>query len=370
MLRERTLRHLMLVVGRTLQSLPENSEFKNELHEICDSLEVQREKRGPYELKWTRQGISNSLKVESSRFRFHERGDVPARVEDRKDLNDARTHNWQEAVQVWTEMLPDISMLRTTKLAPIRSKTPTRTSLKESKWQLLLYIAVAITGLILSQSLILSAALGLAIPLIKPSLERVMAGSIITVIGIFAEPNLRPLLAVVGLVLLLQQEEMFRSRFTALFTPVAALGASALVPRAGWAIALLLAFEIMSDQVSRNRIRLILKMLSLFAVLGISEARTNFHLQITVATAVVCIAALTLCLVALPRSVDKNLFRISAPLMVVILVVQQSLHSTDVLAALMCWLIGILWPNKYAQTLVNEGVPVTIKKSGLSAPRS
>lgn len=101
-MREKTLRHLLLLVGKALSENEINSDEASIINEIAKTLSVSREKRSPYVVTWTSDSQEKSLIVEDSRFSFHVRGDVPNRNPNNDDI---RSTNWTAACSIWSEIL-------------------------------------------------------------------------------------------------------------------------------------------------------------------------------------------------------------------------------------------------------------------------
>ncbi len=104
-MKDKTLRHLLLVVGSAIRDASDDAVLNQEIDEVCRTLIVSRERNANYVVNYTRAGEPASLEIEDSTFQFHIRGDVPALVI-RRDTNlDLRSQNWDAAVQTWKAML-------------------------------------------------------------------------------------------------------------------------------------------------------------------------------------------------------------------------------------------------------------------------
>ena len=114
-MRELTLRHLLLLVGKAIAENEIDSEESLRITNISETLLITREKRSPYVISWEINGSKKSLVVEDSRFRFHVRGDVPNR---NLQSEDVRSNNWAEACTVWSAMLDKEIRTDRTQLAP------------------------------------------------------------------------------------------------------------------------------------------------------------------------------------------------------------------------------------------------------------
>lgn len=114
-MRELTLRHLLLLVGKAIAENEIDTEESLRITSIGETLHISREKRSPYIISWEVNGSQKSLIVEDSRFRFHVRGDVPNR---NPQSEDGRTDNWVEACAVWSAILDREVQTEPNQLAP------------------------------------------------------------------------------------------------------------------------------------------------------------------------------------------------------------------------------------------------------------
>lgn len=114
-MRELTLRHLLLLVGKAIAENEIDSEESLRITTISQTLFITREKRSPYVINWEINGSQRSLEVEDSRFRFHVRGDVPNRNPQNEDV---RSTNWAEACSVWSKILGKEVRTDPSQLAP------------------------------------------------------------------------------------------------------------------------------------------------------------------------------------------------------------------------------------------------------------
>lgn len=114
-MRELTLRHLLLLVGKAIAENEIDSRESLRITTISETLFITREKRSPYVISWEINGFKKSLVVEDSRFKFHVRGDVPNRNLQSQDM---RSSNWAEACAVWSTILDKEIRTDRTQLAP------------------------------------------------------------------------------------------------------------------------------------------------------------------------------------------------------------------------------------------------------------
>lgn len=101
-MREKTLKHLLLVFGKYLLEIEFDEETKQEVVQVCESLRITRDKRSPYLISWEMSGIEKAILIDETRLIFHVRGDVPDR--NSQHLN-VREKNWFTAAEIWSEIL-------------------------------------------------------------------------------------------------------------------------------------------------------------------------------------------------------------------------------------------------------------------------
>ena len=114
-MKELTLRHLLLLVGKALSENEIDSDKAAFINEIGKTLSVSREKRSPYVLTWMSGSQERSLTVEDSTFAFHVRGDVPNRNPNQVDI---RSKNWNAACLIWSDILGRKVVTDSGQLAP------------------------------------------------------------------------------------------------------------------------------------------------------------------------------------------------------------------------------------------------------------
>jgi hypothetical protein len=114
-MREKTLKHLLLVFGKYLLELEIDQETKQEVMQVCESLRVTREKRSPYLVSWEEHGIEKSILIDETRLIFHVRGDVTNRNSPQLDV---REKNWFTAAEIWSEILGKAVQATSEKMSP------------------------------------------------------------------------------------------------------------------------------------------------------------------------------------------------------------------------------------------------------------
>jgi len=104
-MKDRALFHLMMTSARSVRSLVPARE--SEIDQICSTLAISKEGRGPVLIEWRDNTATRSIEVDGKRFSFYARGDVAAIVARRRDGIDLRADNWDEAHRLWGELLGD-----------------------------------------------------------------------------------------------------------------------------------------------------------------------------------------------------------------------------------------------------------------------
>ena len=101
-MREQTLKHLLLLTGKSLSENDDNVEIVHRIEEVCRTLSITREKRSPFNLKWKEDDVEREMSIDDGQFSFHVRGDVPDRNPNNEDM---RSKNWNAACAVWSKIL-------------------------------------------------------------------------------------------------------------------------------------------------------------------------------------------------------------------------------------------------------------------------
>jgi hypothetical protein len=366
MMRERTLRHLMLIVGRTLQSLPENSEIKDEIHEICESLDVSRDRRGPYRVTWNLDGASKSIEIETEKFRFHERGDVPSRVEKRNPLSDGRTHNWNEAGNVWRDLLPDKQISFSTQLAPRRQFSMLKDHFQNDRFAILLSIALILISGITGQALFSWASCALMLALTKPNIVRLTLGTVLVSISLVSFENAQILACVFLMIIFYQADQIVESDKIQSLILVGSGSLLFVEPKFAIALLIVVVIELIANLVAGSRIRIAANLLVVAITSSTIYASGFAHLKIVRLTPFVILLGLAVAATALPRSIEKSMIRISAPLAIICLSLQQLVPIWVSVAVLLVWQVLLLQKPKYVTTDISTGVPVVIKSRRVS----
>jgi hypothetical protein len=364
MLRERTLQHLLLSVAKSLEEVPANFKHRKILSDSCETLQIVREHRGPYLVTVSNELGQTATEVETSRFRFHERGDVAIQIKSRGDLPDARTHNWEQALILWQEIL-GIEFERTRGLAPMR-----KVHGKTDGMELFIIGGVSIALLTVEKITSLTwpvvAILAWLIPLTKP--KKVHLGlALLLVISSTLNSGYEtfafgPLL----MVAMFQFESLIRSKFDVLGPIAGTVLAAIMCPDQLPIVLLILAFEVIVSFVQLNYFRISILTICMTVVIVIS---INYH-QIVLTENhngwITAPLAFILLVTLFPRASESNLIRISAPLGLMVGTIYFNLEIASSVALLLIWLLRcadfptIKKPNQSG--LQPSGVPVTISK--------
>ncbi len=130
-MKDRTLYHLLMTSARSAQHIVDAA-TADRIEAISRTLVVERAARQPYHVSWTDTDGGRAIEIDSARFEFHLRGDVPSLVAKRRPNLDLRQSNWAEAHRVWGEVIGD-DRLRHIEVTPSRTlPTPTRAALAPS----------------------------------------------------------------------------------------------------------------------------------------------------------------------------------------------------------------------------------------------
>ena len=357
MLQERTLRHLLLLVGRGVLNLEGNAHLVRKVELICKSLEVTKLRGAPYVISWVADGISQSTSVDAKRFSFHVRGDILGRSDRPKASVDFRTQNWNEAVAVWKTIL-NTEVLAPNALAPSKP-------VKQSRFGVWMGF---LSGLLVLISILLASSLettwvtffmtAMTVPLILLNRKILLIGVCATLLSMLVEPALRNIIMVLGVVLLFQiSESVIGPSYPWIVLPC--LVSIVLIDRSA-AVLVLVPFivegtiSIVRDHKGRALAFFSLGVATLyFYVLGEVASKINF-LEIT------AIFLLSLFVVGLyvPLASNLTMVRVSGPLVVAVGAIQSTNPDRLLLIAiLVCWFfhwlvltsqsrLRLLWQSK------------------------
>ena len=369
MLRERTLKHLLLVVARSLEEVEENSQYRNLLRDSCESLEITRKNRGPYQIFISNENEQKVATVETSEFRFHERGDIQAQVQKRIGLPDARTHNWERATQLWHELL-GVNLKKSQGLAPEKVNLPVvnRKEVVVAGVTAILLLFFEYSNLPIWPSCLF---LGWTIPLIKPSKSLILIALSVMLItwSFYGQGNVVLFLPLI--LTFYHIEHLRKTRFDVLWPLVASVGITAVFPNQLPAMVIIINFEIVVSLVQKNYVRFSAQLICLsLAVTYLFHSNPNRQ-DLNVSGLTTVPLALILVIVVFPYSSESNLIRISAPLALSIATIFRGNNTMSAMRILLVWLIQVIRTarvtNPVGVTAETSGTPVTLRRSNLSS---
>jgi hypothetical protein len=364
MLRERTLRHLLLSVAKSLEEVPENIAFRNLLIDSCETLQIVREDRGPYVVTVSNEKGQITTKIETSRFRFHERGDVPAQVGMRRDLPDARTHNWEQALIFWQDIL-GVSLERTRGLAPMR-QIERKTNRLEITFIVIVSIALLTVQFLTALTWPVVILLAWLIPLTKPKYVHLWTSLLIIASSVLFSGVENALFPLPILIVAFHLESLSHSKFAVFWPFFGILVITLLYPRQLPIALLILALETMVSVVQINyprlRVQLVCVSITLFYLLLFKPVFIAENLNGWITAPIVLI----LIFVVFPRSSESNLIRVTAPIALMFATIYFGYDTNVSFAWLLVWLLGIkeihLTKKSKRQDSNLPGVSVTISK--------
>lgn len=367
MLRERTLKHLLLVVARSLEEVSENSPYRQLLRDSCESLEISRENKGPYKLSVSNENGQKVTTVEKTEFRFHERGDVQGQVQKRVGLPDARTQNWERATLLWQELLG-------VKLNKPRGLAPPKIHLSlVNRKEVVVVGTIAILLLFFeysnSQAWPVCLFLAWTVSLIKPTMPLiVIALSTMLISWTFAGQGNTALLLPL-FIAIFHLENLYKSRITVVLPLAALVGLMVLFPRQIPALIIIIMFEIVVSIAQSNYYRLSVQSISLFLAgmfLFLSDLGIHALNYLGLTTLPL---ALILVIVVFPYSSESNLIRVSAPLSLSIGAIFFEIDTKSAISFLLVWSIQIVKATRSTQPIEQDskisGTPVTLRRAKL-----
>ena len=366
MLQERTLQHLLLSVARSLEEVPENQLSINFLRKSCESLQVVRKSRGPFEVSIFVGEERKTEIVDKSRFRFHERGDVPTQVQSRSELPDARTYNWEQATQLWEELL-ETRFVRTRGLAPTRSIEPR--SQKRNFWLLsMVAILLLLTEHITSQVWPTYLFLAWIIPLTKPKQGQLVVAAVICLSSWKLSGFEKPVLGLFMIMVSLHAEHLGQSTVMSIYLVIGSLLVSLLDANAILLILIVMSSELIVSLAQKRYTRLLFVVCALvigilLSLLSIQTDSTNgSHLSVII---VLLLSAIVVVMV-FPYSTESNLLRVSTPIALTVSVLFLGAEPYIASALLVIWLSKALYRRK--PEIVEDkkttftGTPVSLRK--------
>jgi len=365
MLRERTLHHLLLAVARSLEDTAENSAHRELIRNSCESLKVTREHKGPYTVSFTNENGYVSKTVETSQFRFHERGDVPAQIQLRKDLPDARSYNWEQATDLWRNML-GVSLSKSKGLAPARADH-NKAELSEVFYLALISVSLLLVDFYFDEYWFSCLILAWTIPLTQPK-RPYLAIAICTIVWSMSISGLQnPLLGLAIIVISMHLEYLDKSRFAIFWPLLGCLFLTAMFPDQLKIIILFPIVEILVSLVQRNFPRVVIHFVT-FLLIGSYILIRNSSLSSSMDSRawILVIAALLLAVAVFPYSSESNLIRITAPLMLSLGAVYLDFEKLSVAIFLIVWTLRLVGFRKTDHSgplaITQPGTSVTLRK--------
>jgi hypothetical protein len=366
MLRERTLQHLLLSVARSLEEAPENESSFAKLRAACETLQVVRQRQGPFEVSVS---VAEGRKItiaDTGRFRFHERGDVPSQVQLRRELPDARTYNWEQAVQLWEELL-EIRLVRTRGLAPARVRASK--DRKRNIWLLLTAaFIVLLTQYLTKQVAPTCIFLAWIVPLTKPKKEHLVIAIVTGLISWVFSGFENPILGLILIMVSLHVEHLGNSTLAPLALVVGSLLVSVLDVNATPLIPIVMSLELVVSLAQKNYQRLLIVVCSL--TVGIFSSflaiRAESMVSHQLLASAVFVLAVFVVVAVFPYSAELNLLRVSAPIGLAVSTLFLGTEAYVALVFLTVWLFRVLYRRNPEVVEVGKfassGTPVSLRK--------
>lgn len=340
MLREKTLHHLLLVVARSLEQVPENESHRKVLHESREGLKVTRDGKGSYLVEVRDVNGHKTKIIATSEFRFHERGDIQAQVEKRRGLSDARTHNWERAIKVWQELL-DVDLRTTSSLAP-GSKHKPKFDRKAAIFIVAISLAVLLFDFIISKSWLTCLFLAWMIPLTRPKGLHLVAASTVITLSLLMHKIDYTYLSLPLVVVAFHLEQLHRSKLSSVWILFVCLVLVFLVPSQLPLFLVVMVFEMLVSLTRLDFRRLSFLAISMMTTtLFLFSASSNITSGNFVGLATIPLA-LTLIVLVFPHSSESNLIRLSAPLAVSFATVYSDFAIDNALIFLSGWFISFM----------------------------
>ena len=369
MLRERTLHHLLLAVARSLEEVPENSIHRETIRDSCETLKISREHRGPYLVSFSNEKGHVSSSVETSQFRFHERGDIPAQVQLRKDLPDARSHNWEQATELWQAML-GVPLSRPRGLAPAR---PDYGKVDRTEILCLFLISISLllvefyTGQVWPPCLLLA----WTVTLIQPKRAHLLIAIFTIIASLSMTGREYPLFALIIVIIAIHLENLDKSRLAILWPFLGCLIVAGVFPDHLKIVVLVPLFEILVSVVQRSFRRMTIQIISVLLIISFVLIGNSNSLSINAQGWIILPVGLILSVVIFPYSSEPNLIRISAPLVLTLGAVYLQFDLVGTVGVLLVWSLQTLLfrrVNNSAQSeVIDAGTPVLLRKRNLTS---
>jgi hypothetical protein len=336
------------------------------LRVACETLQVVRQRRGPFEVSVSVVEGRKTKIVDTGRFRFHERGDVPSQVQLRSELPDARTYNWDQAVQLWEELL-EIRLVRTRGLAPAR--VGALKDQKRNSWILLMAaFIVLLTEYMTKQVAPTCFFLAWTVPLTKPKREQLVIAVVTGLISWVLSGIETPLLGLIIIMVSMHVEHLGKSTLAPLALVIGSLLVSALDVNATPLIPIVMSLELVVSLAQKNYQRLFIVVCSL--AVGISSGflaiRADSIVGHQLLASIVSVLAVLVVVAVFPHSAELNLLRVSAPLGLTVSMLFLGTDAYVALVFLTVWLFRVLYrinPEVVeVRKVASSGTPVSLRK--------
>lgn len=364
MLRERTLHHLLLAVARSLEEVPDNSKHREMIRDSCETLKISREHRGPYVVTLSNENGHVSKSIETSQFRFHERGDIPAQIQLRINLPDARSYNWEQATELWQKLL-GVSLSRSRGLAPARSD---RSKVKRAEVLYLILISMSLllidfyTGQFWPSCLLL----GWIVPLTQPKKAHLGVAIVMIIGSLSMTGHEYPLFALIILIVSLHFEYLDKSKFAMFWPFLGCLLIMGAFPDQLKMVILIPIFEILVSLVQTNFRRVMVQFINFFFICSYVFIGNSNSLSMNSYGWILVPIALILAIAVFPHSSEPNLIRITGPLALPIAVVYFEFEMVGATLFLLIWTLRIAAFRRVSDPrplqVVNAGTSVSLRK--------
>lgn len=338
-MKERTLYHLLIVVGNQLARECESDEIKSKIQTTLDSLAVTKERQKPYVISFNTGQGPRSITCDAKLFTFHSRGDLEVRVRNRSETLDLSGSNREQAITLWTSMVQEIPQLRALDKEPSRSSRLAKSAKP-------FYLATLALGIWLIASKVpVSAVVALSIlatSLCSPfcsrfSMTRLSVALPVLFAALHYEPSLSSLMAFLMLVTVMQIPGLLIYRLGS-FLIAAIVGALATtLPHAVPALLLIIAFEIVSAVSSRstmNRGGLLIALVSTVVVQVLNPVPVH---SVSLGDMSVVTCSLILSFAFAPALTHQSLVRIWAPLGIAVVHIFSEVSYVYGLCILALW---------------------------------
>jgi len=369
MLRERTLHHLLLAVARSLEEVPENSKYRETIRDSCETLKISREHRGPYLVSFSNEKGQVSKSVETSQFRFHERGDIPAQVKLREDLPDARSYNWEQATELWQSLL-GVPLSRPRGLAPAR---PDNSKVYRTEVLYLVFISISLLSVEFYTGQIWPSCLLLAwtVPLTQPKRAHLWVAIFMMTASLWLSGREYPLFALIIVIISLHFEYLDKSRLAILWPFLGCLLIIGAFPDHLKIVMLVPIFEILVSLVQRSYRRITIQIISILLISSSVLIGNSNSLSINLRGWIILPVGLILSVVIFPYSSEPNLIRISSPLVLSLGAIYLQFDIVGTVGLLLVWALQTVLfcrvSNSTRGKVIGAGTPVSLRKRDLTS---